>query len=275
MAEQQSQQLEDLQEFYDAESELTSSSDQSFQTDLVYPARIAVPTATTEEVTDPDYAPAESGDGLEQVGGLKDWWDRPGTWGESKSFKYVGFGPVEKVTDPSVLEVLTRWAVMEALAINKFAQSGASKEQVEAALQAVVGRDQILAIGEEVELVPAGEDSTAVGVKDEEDLTAVWKSLTKTSEESAPVVAAAPGISVQEAKELVKVWGSEWKKGVLNDPVVKFYVSFCCCCCDCCCFSFLLFPFLSFSTLPILRFLSLPRHLRIRVLHPAHQETIY
>ena len=200
--------LED--EFYD--DELVEGSE--FDTDLVYP-RAAVVVPTAQEITDPDYVPAESGDGLEEVGGLVDWWERPGHWGESK--KYVGFGPVEKVGDPAVLEVLARRAVIEALAIKQYSKKSA-KDKTAAALQAVIGQEELSSI-EEVELAP-GENNT-VAVKDQDDLKIVWSSLSKAAPASAP---SSPSISIHEARRLSRTWGNEWKAAVIQDPIVKFYV---------------------------------------------------
>lgn len=200
--------LED--EFFD--DELVEGSE--FDTDLVYP-RAAVEVPTAQEITDPDYVPAESGDGLEEVGGLVDWWERPGHWGESK--KYVGFGPVEKVGDPAVLEVLARRAVIEALAIKQYSKKSA-KDKTAAALQAVIGQEELSSI-EEVELAP-GENNT-VAVKDQDDLKIVWSSLSKAAPASAP---SSPSISIHEARRLSRTWGNEWKAAVIQDPIVKFYV---------------------------------------------------
>ncbi|CRK23673.1 hypothetical protein BN1708_018050, partial [Verticillium longisporum] len=55
--------------------------------------------------------------GLEEVGGYEGWWEREGHWGPES--EYTPFAAAERVQDAAVLEVLTRQAVVEALAFRK------------------------------------------------------------------------------------------------------------------------------------------------------------
>ncbi|KAK4212457.1 hypothetical protein QBC37DRAFT_345941 [Rhypophila decipiens] len=228
IAEEQPAELEEENSYYGDEIEESTSSKPQIETDLVYPGE-RVEAQVAEEITDADYVPAELGTGLEEVGGFQDWWDRPGHWGESK--KYVGFGPLEKVTDFAVMEVLTRRAVIEALAIREHGkqnQKHASerarayhKRQVRAALRALVGGEEVLGI-QQVDLV-AGEGSP-VGVKDVGQLEAVWNSLIG-NKDSSNRVPEAPVIEHNEAMDLIKAWGTEWKKATVQDPVLRFYIA--------------------------------------------------
>ncbi|KAK0615612.1 ribosomal subunit 39S-domain-containing protein [Bombardia bombarda] len=190
------------------------------KTDLVYPRGIkAVP--RDADITDPDYKPAESGELLEEVGGLANWWDDPSHWGSSN--RYLGFGPREKVTDPAMLEVLARRAVIEALAIKQFADLRAHKL---ATFTPAVAKEQELLITE-IRLVP-GEDGAAV-LKRQSDYTRVWAGVKKAgvviSEESEKTVSESSQLDITEARELVKRWNPRWKQALLKDLAVKFYAA--------------------------------------------------
>ncbi|KAK3316558.1 ribosomal subunit 39S-domain-containing protein [Apodospora peruviana] len=198
------------------EEDYVEEYDTSTESDLVYPREV-VEVLSPEEITDPDYVPAETVEGLEEVGGLADWWDQEEHWGPSK--QYAGFGPLEKVTEPTVLEVLTRRALVEALVIKRFAET-AEKEATAAALKAVGGDKKGLLNIAAVELV-AGEDGTLT-LKDEKNFEGVWASLSSAEADAVP---SSPPISTEEARKLVKTWDNEWKLAALRDPIVKFYVA--------------------------------------------------
>ncbi len=72
-----------------------------------------------KDVTDPEYEPAQTGEGLATVGGWSGFWEQPNAWPITKS--YFGFKPYDKVTDRSVLTVITRRALVEALAVRQVA----------------------------------------------------------------------------------------------------------------------------------------------------------
>ncbi|KAK5662318.1 hypothetical protein OQA88_8224 [Cercophora sp. LCS_1] len=185
------------------------------ETDLIAPPPRSV-APIPEQITDPNYVPAESGAGLEEVGGFEDWWDRPGHWGESK--KYVGFGPQEKVTDRALLEVLTRRAVVEALVLKRYSEN---RIEPSAALTVTRGEEELLNVVKAQ--IVAGPDGTAA--LQEGDYERIWGSLKEAREEEDAYGSAAPEISAEAAKELVKSWDSEWKSVQVKDPVVKFYVA--------------------------------------------------
>ncbi|KAK0616763.1 hypothetical protein B0T14DRAFT_546876 [Immersiella caudata] len=181
------------------------------QTDLVYPAEIkAVPRA--DDITDPTYVPATTAEGLEQVGGLDGWWDQPEHWGPSK--QYVGFGAAEKVTDPSVLEVLTKQAIVEAIVMRSFVKDITKATALMADLGA---EDQARLAG--VEIV-AGPDGTAV-LKDEKDMGRIQGLIRNAGGRGDPDGHYRP--SPEEAKSMIKSWGSSWKSVELKDPFVRFY----------------------------------------------------
>jgi len=184
---------------------------------LVVPGRTKVATRQ-EDVMDPDYVPAEEASGLEEVGGLEDWWEKPDHWGPDR--QYHGFGPSEKVMDRAVLEVLTKRAVIEAIVLRRF--SG-NKIEPPTALTLTHGEEELLGVvGTEV---VASENGT-VALKNEHDYQRIWDNLTRPQPEAEEIsVSAAPLISTEAARELISSWDPSWKTLRLRDPVLKFYVS--------------------------------------------------
>ncbi|KAH6617727.1 armadillo-type protein [Chaetomium sp. MPI-SDFR-AT-0129] len=147
-------------------------------TPLVYPRDI-IDAEPASAVTDPTYTPAEMATDLAEVGGLGGWWDNPAHWGnEGGAAAYVQstvsrFGPVEKITDPAVLEVLAKRAIVEALTVSWFG-GGKPRERVEAMFARVGAADYLEEIAG-VELV-AKEDGE-VAFKNLEDGKRVWRIL--------------------------------------------------------------------------------------------------
>jgi len=216
-----------------------------------------------EEITDPSYTPADTAEGLEEVGGIGGWWDEPAHWGnEGGAPQFVQsvvspFGPAEKVTDPAMLEVLGKRAIVEALVVARFA--GAEKRKaVDRLFAHADGMDRL---GKIVKAeVVANEDGTAT-FKESADWARVWdvlRSAVKTArqpvqkkveveaaeaaEPAEPAETAeteaqgAAEIEVQEptspmqltpqiAKSMVGTWNKEWKEVGLRDPVVKFFAA--------------------------------------------------
>jgi hypothetical protein len=137
------------------------------------------------------------------------WWEDPEHWSASK--EYVGFGPQEKVTDPAVLEVLTRRAVVEALIYTRYAEKGCKNP-----LREIGGREEMeRALKVEVDVA---EDGTATLKK---SFKPVWADLNRPTPEGKPV---APEISPADAQQLAKSWDPKWKTISLRDPVTKFAV---------------------------------------------------
>lgn len=210
-------------------------------TDLVLPGE-RTEADLPDQITDAEYVPAVSAEGLEEVGGLDGWWDRPGTWGESK--RYQGFGPREKVMDKSMLEVLTRQALIEAVILHQHKRPSkvtlpgpeARREVLLAEItagpegEATIApevRKMVLALGRsKVEgsavagETPAAEDQVAEEAKitgeglESEDVEDIAGEPAVVSHELNPV----------EARRLMKQWDSSWKKLTLENPVLKFWV---------------------------------------------------
>ena len=239
------------------------------QAQLVYPRGVTTAPNPTE-VADPAYRPAETADGLEEVGGIGGWWDKPAHWGsEGGAAQFVrsvitpfGRPAADRVTDPAVLEVLAKRAIVEALVVARFA--GAEKRKAVDRLFSHAGGSDRLGKIVRAEVV-AGPDGTAT-LKDSADWARVWSVLKSAvvrvrdrqqeqereameqameqaegeateaakaveaaeaavPEVEAKEVAPAPQLTPQVAKSFVGTWNKEWKKAELRDPVVKFYVS--------------------------------------------------
>ncbi|KAK0644196.1 hypothetical protein B0T16DRAFT_447920 [Cercophora newfieldiana] len=184
------------------------------QTDLVYPAEIQQ-AVRSDDVTDPTYSPATNADGLEEVGGLDGWWDNPEHWGPSKN--YSGFGPVDKVTDPAVLEVLTKQAVVEAITVVALTKDIAEATNMMVDLE---GEDQATVANTEIIAGPMG----TAWFRDKKTLEGIQMLLKRAgqtqTETSGPYIP-----SPEEAKEMIKSWGSGWKATRIEDPFVKFYTT--------------------------------------------------
>lgn len=220
------------------------------QTQLVYPRGITIAPDPTE-VPDAAYRPAEIADGLEEVGGTGGWWDEAAHWGsEGGAAQFVqavaapfGRPAADRITDPAVLEVLAKRAIVEALVVARFA--GAEKRKAVDRLFAHAGGEDRLGKIVRAEVVAAG-DGTAT-LKDAADWARVWSVLKSAvvlardrqkqvpaamveGEDAVPEVEAkeaapVPQLTPQVAKRFVGTWNKEWKKAQLRDPVVKFYVS--------------------------------------------------
>lgn len=185
---------------------------------IVVPGRARVATLQ-EDIVDPDYVPAEDAAGLEEVGGLEDWWEKPEHWGPER--QYHGFGPSEKVMDRAVLEVLTKRAVIEAVVLQRFSSN---KIEPPTALTLTHGEEELLgAVGADV---VASEDGT-VTLKNEQDYQRIWDNLSRAQPEEAEEISSSTEIqiSAEKARELISSWDPSWKTLQLRDPVLKFYVS--------------------------------------------------
>ncbi|KAH8885413.1 hypothetical protein GQ53DRAFT_751145 [Thozetella sp. PMI_491] len=191
--------------------ELEEPDELGVETDLPIPRQFER-APLLSEVTDPNYTPAQSGEGLEEVGGWAEFWERPNAWPESKS--YFGFKPFDKVTNAAVLETITRRALVEALAVSEVAGKDSLAESwriggkadhdtshVATALQAKieVGADGSVKLTGNVSEI----SNNVVGEED-----SAW-------EEPIPV---------EDAQKLVKSWDHSWKTASLTDPWLKFAV---------------------------------------------------
>ncbi|TFB06679.1 hypothetical protein CCMA1212_000417 [Trichoderma ghanense] len=172
-------------------------------------SRLALPGRRTEaaaekelQASDPTYVPAADAEGLEEVGTLSTWWEQPGHWGEESEFK--GFGSAVKVVDKEVLEVHLRRAVVEALALK---QAGVFSEWATKKWSEGGELDEALAAQVEVQDGKA----TLKG-----DASAIAEALTSEVEEAE---SSATGVTVEEAREMLKSWDSSWKNIALDNPL--------------------------------------------------------
>ncbi|CAK7274454.1 hypothetical protein SEPCBS119000_006180 [Sporothrix epigloea] len=178
---------------------------------LIVPGHI-VSAPRPDQVADSSYIPAESGDGLEEVGGLDGWWENNEHWDQSLVFR--GFGPQQHITDAATLEVLARQAVMEALAVQQQQQpslltgtawSRSSDAQAALALQVDVAAD--------------GSVSALRG-----DVAAVVNGLAGPDEHNDDN-AAQP--TAEQAQALTESWAEDagWKTISLRDIALKFAIT--------------------------------------------------
>lgn len=165
-------------------------------------------------VGDATYVPAESGEGLEQVGGLDGWWEDDRHWDSAVELR--GFGPVQRVTDAASLEVLARQAVLEALAVRSSSSSDSDSVSLAeawprggpAARQAALGLD-----------VDVAEDGSVQGLRG--DVAGVVAGLSPAGAEAEDGAA----LDADEARELVGSWDARWKQvSLLEDAALKFAV---------------------------------------------------
>lgn len=176
-----------------------------------------------DQIGDSTYEPAESGDGLEEVGGLEGWWENNQHWDQSVEFR--GFGPRHRVTDPAVLEVLARQAVVEALAVQQQQQQQQPElltsttwardadPKAALALQVEVAADgSVTAVRGDVDAVVAGL------VNHEEDVVETAEEAVETSSQ----------LEADEAQALVASWAEDasWKDISLGDAALKFAVRY-------------------------------------------------
>ncbi|KAI3321004.1 ribosomal subunit 39S-domain-containing protein [Xylariaceae sp. AK1471] len=175
-----------------------------------------VDAAREDEVGDPTYVPATSADGLETVGGLKNWWNQRENWGPGGDF--TSFRPKQKVTDPALIEAAVRRAVIEALALREVGRDDdlvgvwpttASKADIEGLLSWNV---KSVESGE----VSLGGDASTVA----EGLQ--WKDEESDEHEHSALPEA---LTPEEAAALSKTWDPSWKTISIADPRIRFAVT--------------------------------------------------
>ncbi|KAI0836535.1 ribosomal subunit 39S-domain-containing protein [Hypoxylon sp. FL0890] len=170
-----------------------------------------------DEVSDPEYVPALTAEGLDTVGGLGNWWDQQTHW--PKSADFAGFKPLEKVLDPAVIEASVRRAVVEAFALR---QAGREDDLVKA--WPIAGE-----VGQVMEVDVNVTDNGAVSLAG--DVSAVVQSLNQkeetTADESAAEEPASDGsvLSAEAAHKYKEAWGHDWKAASLSDPRLKFAIT--------------------------------------------------
>ncbi|CAK7236120.1 hypothetical protein SCUCBS95973_009498 [Sporothrix curviconia] len=182
------------------------------ESSLIIPGRIQV-APKPDQVADSSYVPAETGDGLEEVGGLEGWWENDQHWDQSVVFR--GFAPQEHVTDAATLEVLARQAVLEAVAV----QQQQNPELLTRGAWAR-GSDAQAALALQVEVAADGSVAALRG-----DVDGVVSGLAAQQEENVGEDAALP--TAEQAQSLVASWAEDvsWKSISLNDVALKFAIN--------------------------------------------------
>lgn len=198
-------------EKHDILSVRQEESEVGIETDLVLPARDVTIAPRIEELDSDveNYRPADDASALEVVTGLQDWFSKDEHWGASKRF--VGFAPTNKVTDPALLELHTRRAVLEAVAVT---QAGDRQLLVRSWGAGGSKEDAIRTLGLGVEIEEEG------AVKLVGDVKGVVEGL-KNTEGVSPT---SETIEPAEAKEIVQVCDQNWKEISLQDVQLKFAV---------------------------------------------------
>jgi hypothetical protein len=140
---------------------------------------------------------------LEPLPQMKSWWHQPGNWGPESQFSGFSIGARQKITDPNLVKVMLKRAVIEVQALQQTGQYEALKFK----RWAVGGK-------EDLERVLKGEltanDSAAV---------AASLSAAETPEQSSTAVLP----TLEEAEAAVRAWGTDWMSLTLNDET-KFVV---------------------------------------------------
>ncbi|KAL2255255.1 hypothetical protein VTK26DRAFT_3749 [Humicola hyalothermophila] len=200
------QEIEDFEDYYAAAPPATN---------LVYPHGITDAPAPTD-VTDASYKPAETAEGLAEVGGLAGWWDEPAHWGSPEGPAGAvraclqTFGGASNVdngaaaADKNVLEAVVRRAVVEALVVKRFMKKevgkvGAVDEVFESTLE--MGGERLAKILR-AKVVP-GEDGQAT-LGDFRDWQRVWdllRSAVKAKRAEAKKQPAAQKANGEKVKE--------------------------------------------------------------------------
>lgn len=177
-----------------------------------------------------DYVPAQTAEGLEEVGGLEGWWDVEGHLGEADKLRVFSERVGAKVTEPSVLEVLVRQAVVEALVVQ-----GKGGEMLMGRWGALDKEAMVRAGGVGITVSEAGDvtltgDLGAVleGLKMEEEVTAQEPLEKEASGGEAAAKQPEPApeelLTAEEASEMIKSWDHTWRKVPLTDPSLRFAV---------------------------------------------------
>lgn len=163
-----------------------------------------------DEVENVTYQPSLSGEGLDEVGGVANWWEDDSHW--SSSLAYSGFGPREKITDSAVLEALARRAVVEALAVREV-----EGEQALGSLWQEGGRD---ALTRALEVNVTVDENGTVALNG--DVSAIIEGLKAQPE--AQEIREDSALASQQAAEFRKSWDKSWKSISLEEPRFKFAV---------------------------------------------------
>ncbi|PHH77746.1 hypothetical protein CDD80_260 [Ophiocordyceps camponoti-rufipedis] len=178
-------------------------------------SRLIVPPRRTEAATpeqakerDPNYVPAEDGKDLELIATLDNWWQRPGHWGEESKFK--GFGNSTIVTNRAVIEATLCRAFFEVTALQ---QTGHFAEWM--AKPWYVGGKKALRLILETKF-PA-KDTTLHNFNASHISQHVRGTADRSEDDETH------RMSVEEAQEAIKQWGSKMREIQLSDEA-KFAI---------------------------------------------------
>ncbi|KAH8179116.1 ribosomal subunit 39S domain-containing protein [Sarocladium implicatum] len=154
---------------------------------------------TEEEIAaaDPSYTPATSIAELETIAPIKSWWQQPGHWDSKNEFSGFGVAARQKITDPGLVKVLLRRAVLEVEALKKTGQYDALKFK-----RWTVGGKREMKRATVSELTP-------------ELAEEVVASLTAEETEKGSERVALPG--AEKTASLLKTLDGEWLKAALDD----------------------------------------------------------
>lgn len=181
-------------------------------TEIKAPGRLK--SAPRPDDVENDYTPALTGEGLEEVGGVADWWEGDKHW--SPSLEYVGFRRCDKVTEPAILEALMRRAVVEALAVREV-----EGEEALAGSWRDGGRESLLkALGVEIVVAEDG----AVALKGDVAAVVVGLKTQPQAEESEQQSQGDFVLPVEQAVEFRRSWDKSWKSISLENPRLMFAV---------------------------------------------------
>lgn len=240
-AQQQQQQQQQQEGVEEAAYAPTTSSPEEFPPETTPPAlRLYTPppprsrAARPDEVPDAGYVPATTADGLRSVGGLDRWWDAPDHWRGD----FVGFRPKRRTTDPALLEVAVRRAVVEALALRRAGR----EDELVGVWPLTDGPEEVQRLLAAVELRVSG-DGGAGEVQLSGDVEAVleslrWRDESEVVQEAlvegeADVASASTtprkktGLSAAGAEKYREGWDKSWKNVPLDDSRIKFAVRVC------------------------------------------------
>ncbi|CCF37327.1 hypothetical protein CH063_08691 [Colletotrichum higginsianum] len=165
---------------------------------------------TEKEVEGQGYIPAQSVEGLEEIGGLDGWWDQEGRWG--KESRYVAFARDGKVLDADVCEALVRQAVVEVLAVERtrkdrltgaWAKGGLKNFNRTMKVRLALQEDGSLALEGDADVVNAIGRVSTIEPRDAE---------------------LEDYLTPEEARERAKQWDPSWKSASLEDVQLKFAV---------------------------------------------------
>ncbi|KAI1775980.1 ribosomal subunit 39S-domain-containing protein [Hypoxylon cercidicola] len=196
------------------EEGLVTTEDQRWYTYVPPPRRSYA--ERSDEVSDPSYVPAVTASGLQTVGGLQNWWDKPDHW----SNDFVAFKPSQKVLDPAVIEVSVRRAVIEAFALR---QAGREDELVRAWPIREEELDRLMEVtihvGENGAVSLAGDVSIVLETLDRKEQPSITDESTTDGSLEKLV------LSAEEAQKYKDAWDHDWKAASLSDPRIKFAVT--------------------------------------------------